>query len=96
MIRQLTFDLTGSEALTRADFFVAPSNALALQAVEGWRDWPGRKLVLIGPEGSGKTHLVHVWVAMAGGVILPARSLAGQDIAALTGANVVVEDADQI
>ena len=50
MIRQLTFDLTGSEALTRADFFVAPSNALALQTVEGWQDWPGGKLILLGPE----------------------------------------------
>jgi chromosomal replication initiation ATPase DnaA len=96
VIRQLTFDLTGAEALTRADFFVAPSNALALQAVEGWHDWPGRKLILIGPEGSGKTHLAHVWVAMAGGVILPAHSLAGQDIAAFAGASVVVEDAEEL
>lgn len=96
MTRQLTFDLTGAEALTRDDFFVAPSNALALQTVEGWQDWPGGKLLLVGPEGSGKTHLAHVWAAAAGAVILQAQALAGLDISALSGARVVVEDAEQI
>jgi chromosomal replication initiation ATPase DnaA len=96
VIRQLAFDLAGSEAMTRDDFFVAPSNALALQAVEGWRDWPGRKLVLVGPEGSGKTHLAHVWAALSGAVILQAGAVGGADIATLAGQAVVVEDADRI
>ncbi|MBA3908911.1 MAG: chromosomal replication initiator DnaA [Rhodobacter sp.] len=96
MTRQLAFDLPGTEALTRADFFVAPSNALALQAVEGWRDWPGHKLLLIGPEGSGKTHLAHVWAEATGAVILQASALAGVDIAALAGRSVAVEDAQEI
>jgi chromosomal replication initiation ATPase DnaA len=96
VIRQLAFDLPSDAAMTRADFFVAPSNALALQAVEGWEGWPGRKLVLVGPEGSGKTHLAQVWAAMTGGVILPAADLARADIAALAGRAVVVEDADRL
>lgn len=96
MIRQLAFDLPNDAAMTREDFFVAPSNALALQTVEGWRDWPGRKLLLIGPEGAGKTHLAHVWAALAGAVILPAEALAATDLASLSGCAVVVEDADRI
>ncbi len=96
MIRQLAFDLPPTEALSRADFFVSPSNALALQAVEGWRDWPGGKLVLVGPEGSGKTHLAHIWAEASGAVILQARDLAEVDIAALAGRAVAVEDAQQI
>lgn len=96
MTRQLTFDLTGAAALTRDDFFVAPSNALALQTVEGWQDWPSGRLLLLGPEGAGKTHLAHIWAALADAVILPARDLATTDIAALSGARVAVEDADQI
>jgi chromosomal replication initiation ATPase DnaA len=96
VIRQLAFDLPGREAMTRADFFVAPSNALALQAIEGWEGWPGRKMVLVGPEGSGKTHLAHVWATMAGAVILPASALADADVAALAGARVVVENADRL
>lgn len=96
MIRQLAFDLPSVEAMTREHFFVAPSNALALRAIEGWRDWPGRKQMIVGPEGSGKTHLAHVWAALSGAVILPATGLAGTDIASLSGRAVVVEDADRI
>lgn len=96
MIRQLAFDLPNPEAMTRADFFVAPSNALALRAVEGWQDWPGRKLLLIGPEAAGKTHLLHVWAALAGAVILDGEALARTDIANLSGRAVAVDNADRI
>lgn len=93
---QLAFDLPGLQALTRADFFVAPSNAVALQTVDAWAGWPGRKLVLIGPEGSGKTHLAHVWAAATGAAILQAGALETADIQALSGCAVVVEDADRL
>ena len=96
MIRQLAFDLPDLQAMTREHFFAAPSNALALQTVEGWRDWPGRKLLLVGPEGAGKTHLAHIWAALADAAILPAEGLPETDIAGLSGRAVVVEDADRI
>jgi chromosomal replication initiation ATPase DnaA len=96
VIRQLAFELPGTEARTRADFFVAPSNALALQTVEGWRDWPGAKLLLLGPEGAGKTHLAHVWAEAAGAVILQADALDSVDIAGLAGRPVAVEDAQLV
>ncbi|MBL9050546.1 MAG: chromosomal replication initiator DnaA [Tabrizicola sp.] len=96
MIRQLAFDLPSAEAMAREDFFIAPSNALALQAIDDWQDWPGRKLLLVGPEGAGKTHLAQVWAKMAGAVVLAAETLAGTDIAGLSGRAVVVEDADRI
>lgn len=96
MIRQLAFDLPNAELMTREHFFVAPSNALALQTVERWQDWPGRKLLLVGPEGAGKTHLAHIWAGMAEAVILPADRLTVTDIASLSGRAVVVEDADRV
>jgi chromosomal replication initiation ATPase DnaA len=96
VIRQLAFKLPNPEALTREDFFAAPSNALALQTVEAWQDWPGRKLLLIGPEGAGKTHLAHVWSALSGAVIVAGADLANLDVAALAGQRVAVEDADRI
>lgn len=96
MIRQLAFDLPSAEAMTRADFFVAPSNALALHTVEDWRNWPGRKLLLIGPEGSGKTHLARVWAEMAGALILPAAALWTLDPTDLAATPVAVEDADRL
>lgn len=97
MIRQLAFDLPPQEAWRREDFFISPANALALAAVEGWRDWPLGKLLLVGPEGSGKTHLAHLFQEAAEGRILPAGALAEADLPALaaTGA-VAVEDAGTI
>jgi chromosomal replication initiation ATPase DnaA len=94
--RQLAFDLPSADAMTREHFFVAPSNTLALQSVEAWATWPDRKLMLIGPEGAGKTHLAHIWAALADAVILPVETLVETDIASLTGRAVVVEDADRI
>ena len=96
MIRQLAFDLPSIQAMTRADFLVAPSNALALQTIERWQDWPGRKLLLVGPEAAGKTHLVHVWAALADAVILQGEALATTDIAQLSGRAVAVDNADRI
>ncbi len=96
MIRQLAFDLPSAEAMTRADFFAAPSNALALQAVDGWRDWPGRKLLLIGPEGAGKSHLAQIWAEAADAVVLSAEALSDTNLEGLAGRSVVVEDVDRI
>ena len=96
MTRQLIFDLSARQALTRADFFVSPSNALALRTVEGWADWPARKLMLLGPEGAGKTHLAHIWATETGASILSARDLADMDLGTLPSRPVVVEDVDRI
>jgi chromosomal replication initiation ATPase DnaA len=96
VIRQLAFDLPSAEAMTREHFFVAPSNTLALQSVEAWASWPDRKLMLLGPEGAGKSHLAHIWAALSDAVILPAEALVETDIASLAGRAVVVEDADRI
>lgn len=97
MIRQLAFDLPAQEAWRREDFFVSPANAVALAAVDGWRDWPLGKLVLVGPEGSGKTHLARMWAAAVGARIVAGAELAGADIAQLAaGVPVVVEDAEAV
>ena len=63
MIRQLAFDLPAREAFRREDFFVSPANAVALAAGEAWRGWPSGKMLLVGPQGSGKTHLARLWAA---------------------------------
>ncbi|MEE4347787.1 MAG: DnaA/Hda family protein [Paracoccaceae bacterium] len=92
MHRQLSFDLPVRAALGREDFFVAPANAMAVALIEGWRNWPGRKLVLEGPKGAGKTHLAHVWAGASGARIVDARALAKADIPGLAAGPVAVED----
>ena len=94
-IRQLAFDLPGRPALGREDFFVSPSNALAMAKIDAWPQWTPRKLVVTGPQGSGKSHLVAVWAAKADALVLDATSLAEVDLSGLP-AHVAVEDADRI
>lgn len=96
MAEQLAFPLPRLDARGRDAFFVSPANALAVRLIEGWRDWPQGKLVLSGPEGSGKTHLAHVWAALSGAGIITAGGLAGADIPALADGPVTVEDVDRI
>lgn len=97
MTRQLVFDLPLRTARGRADFFVAPSNATALAAVEGWRDWPGGRLLLTGRPGSGKSHLGQVWCTLMAGRVAEVRGadLAGADVAGIaTSGAVLVEEAE--
>lgn len=92
MAIQLGFDLPSRAALERDAFFVAPSNAVALAMIDGWRDWSNRKLVLTGPAGAGKTHLTHVWAKMSDARIVPAADLTTNDVPALAQGPVAVED----
>lgn len=96
MARQLTFDLPARAAQGLDDFLVTPSNATAMSVVEAWQDWPNRKLVLVGAEGTGKTHLTHVWAGTADAQIINATDLIDTNIPALAGQSVAVEDADRI
>ncbi len=94
---QLVLELPTRAALGRDDFFVSPANALALQMLDAWPDWPGGKLALCGPPASGKTHLAQVWAARSNGVVLKAARLSQHDIPTLAAArDVAVEDVDQL
>lgn len=96
MPHQLSFDLPARQALGRDDFFVSPANAEAVAMIEGWQNWPNRKLVLVGPHGAGKTHLTHVWAALSGARIITADDLETADIPALACGPVAVEAAATI
>jgi chromosomal replication initiation ATPase DnaA len=91
--RQLALALDHAESLAREDFLGGPSNAAALALIESYPDWPGRGAVLVGPEGSGKSHLAAIWAAEAGARSLGARTLADTHLpAALATGTLVVED----
>ncbi len=95
MATQLSFELPSKTALGREDFFVSPANALAVAMISA-TSWPGNKLVLSGPAGSGKTHLAHVWAAETGGRIINASELRHQDVPDLARSAVAVEDVPAI
>ncbi len=83
--------------MTRAEYFVAPANALALAALDGWRDWPGGKMLLIGPSGAGKSHLAQIWADETLAARTHGSGLSAADIPALARAGcVLVEDAEAV
>src|ERR1700687_6469387 len=88
---QLALALAHSESFARDDFLSGPCNAAALALIDRWPDWPGQTVVLLGPEGAGKSHLAAIWAGAAGARFLAARSLAAALLPAAlpTGALVV-------
>jgi chromosomal replication initiation ATPase DnaA len=74
---QLTLDLPlpRRTALGRADFLVAKCNAAAVGWIDRWPEWPHGALVLHGPPGSGKTHLVHLWSDRASAAVVDGGTL---------------------
>jgi hypothetical protein len=73
MAEQLVFDLPVRPAMGRDDFFVSGSNAGALAQVDGWRDWPFGKLVLVGPRVGQDPSGPCLGRADRGGIIAAAR-----------------------
>ncbi len=94
--RQLTFRWAHSPSFAREDFLAAPSNLDALTAIELWPNWASRMLMLVGPEGAGKSHLGMIWARAAGAVCLAGKDLDEQSLGASAGARaVLIEDADR-
>lgn len=84
-------------AMGQEDFIVGAANALAVAMVAGWRDWPQGRLALVGAAGSGKTHLVHVFMAETGAARIEARSLDPEAVPALVAAGAVaLDDMDRL
>ena len=70
MARQLVFDLARAPCFDRDDFLVSTANEAAVAAVRAWPDWPSRTLLLVGPSGSGKSHLAAIWAEDVGASIV--------------------------
>jgi chromosomal replication initiation ATPase DnaA len=92
--RQLALALDHAESYAREDFLSGPCNAGPLQLIDAWPEWPANALALVGPEGSGKTHLATIWAAVAGARVISARALHEAELpSALATGALVVEDA---
>ena len=59
-------------------FSTGPPTKRALALIERWPDWPDRAMVLVGPEGSGKSHLAAIWAAAVGRAHLAAARSTGR------------------
>lgn len=92
MARQLRLTLNRRAPQRREDYVLGPSNAAAVAALDAWPRWHGGSLVLVGPEGVGKSHLAQAWAATSHAVVLQRES---PDIAAAADRPALIEDLDR-
>jgi len=91
--RQLALALPHAESLARDNFLEGPANAAGMALVDAWPEWPSRTMLLVGPEGSGKSHLAAIWAEQAGARSTTAHLLTAVDVpGALATDALVVED----
>jgi chromosomal replication initiation ATPase DnaA len=83
--------LARDPVMNRTSFIVSQANSEALAAVEGWRDWPDPRLVLVGPPNAGKSHLAAIWAEASG-----ARRADGWRLGEELRSPLLVEDADRL
>jgi chromosomal replication initiation ATPase DnaA len=95
--RQLALALEHGESYGRDDFLPGSCNAAALELVDSWPDWPAGAMALVGPEGSGKTHLATIWADASGARVISGHALTESSLrSALATGALVVEDAAAI
>ena len=95
MKEQLALSLPARTDYSAASFVEGDANAAARSALAGWRNWPDRRMALIGPPGAGKSHMAAIWSRDSSGRVLPAMELADALSGLPDGQSLVIEDADR-
>jgi chromosomal replication initiation ATPase DnaA len=88
--RQIPIPLEHPPQLGRDDFIVSPSNRAALDLIERWPDWPTALVILVGPPGSGKSHLASIWQERSGAAALQS----GEPLPSPLPAAIVIDNID--
>ena len=91
-VSQLALDLAPAPDYSEAAFCITDANAMAYKAVQRWPQWRMGHLLLLGPAGSGKTHLARIWSARAGAVGLAVDQIGAALKQVQRGAAVLLED----
>ncbi len=92
MPEQLSLGFDQPTVFSRESFIVSAANAEALGAVDSWPQWPRRTLALVGPAGSGKSHLASLWARDTEAVEIVDL---GPPVESLEGRPVLLEEADR-
>jgi chromosomal replication initiation ATPase DnaA len=92
--RQLVLDLAHRAATGLEDFIVSTGNEAAVRVIDSWPHWPHPVMMLIGPQGCGKTHLASVWRRTSSATTVAAAQLADDQVPA-DETLIVIEDADR-
>jgi chromosomal replication initiation ATPase DnaA len=90
LAEQLRLGLRAPQRLRRESFLVSDCNAEAAGRLDAWPAWTAPVLALVGPAGSGKSHLAHAWAARA-----RARVIGLEDLELAVDGPLVIEGADR-
>ncbi len=91
---QLPLAFSHQTATGREDLLVAAPLRAAVSIVDEWPRWPSPVVILVGPQGSGKSHLASIWKNTSAAVaVLPKRGEAAARVA--ESGPVLFEDADR-
>lgn len=85
---QFPLPLTLPEIFSAGNFFVSGCNEEAYEAVLNQKNWQSHVLYLYGEQGSGKSHLAHIWKQKTKAVIMPVHDIFPSSVVG----NCVVED----
>ncbi|BBE35427.1 HdaA/DnaA family protein [Sphingosinicella microcystinivorans] len=66
---QFALPLEYRSADGEADFYISEANAAAVAMLDRWPDWPSHTLIVVGPEGSGKSHLLRLFAGRHPGAV---------------------------
>ncbi|UTO29045.1 DnaA regulatory inactivator HdaA [Bartonella harrusi] len=91
---QLPLNFSYNSAFQFDDLVVTESNRMAFQLIDHWPNWILPIAVLVGKEGSGKTHFSRVWAQKAEAFIVPCNEIDQAVVVASSGRSFLIEDID--
>lgn len=92
--QQLPLVFQHDPAVSRDDLLISDPLSAAVSIVDSWPGWPSPVVILMGPVGSGKSHLAAIWQQKSGAVHI--HPTAGSPAAELASKSpVLFEDADR-
>lgn len=80
---QLLFAFPPQTALGREDFLVGASNSEAFSRISEWPRWGDPIQLILGPPGSGKTHLVEIWAQASNAYVARDRFIVAEVLRAI-------------
>lgn len=93
MADQLPFSFPAPAGMSRDDLVVTPANQAAIALIDHWPSWPAPVVALVGPAGSGKSHIAAAWRDIAGAVTVDPA--AAEAAVATLDRPVLIEDCDR-